>query len=67
MKYYIALFTLLLTGTAMMCAQSTVKMSAVKGNNYGVAYSLPKTSLVITVYYTKTTRKAGELYQYAER
>jgi len=42
-------------------------MSAVKGTDYGVAYSLPKTSIEITVNYTKKTRKIGEFYQYAER
>lgn len=54
-------------GINILPAQNTVKMSAVKGTDYGVAYSLPKTSVVVTVNYTKTTRKAGEFYQYAER
>jgi hypothetical protein len=54
-------------GISILPAQNTVKMSAVKGTDYGVAYSLPKTSVVVTVNYTKTTRKAGEFYQYAER
>lgn len=48
-------------------AQEIVKMSAVKANNYGVAYSLPKTSIDVTVEYTKTVKKAGQFYQYAER
>lgn len=65
MKYYISL--ILLVFTASLPAQNTVKMSAVKANDYGVAYSLPKTSVNITVNYSKTTRKAGEFYQYAER
>ncbi|NDV78354.1 DUF4831 family protein [Dysgonomonas sp. 511] len=42
-------------------------MSAVKSNNYGVAYSLPKTMIEVNAHYTKTTRKVGEFYQYAER
>ncbi|NDV95616.1 DUF4831 family protein [Dysgonomonas sp. 521] len=54
-------------GIGILPAQNTVKMSAIKGNNYGVAYSLPKTTVEVTVNYTKTTRKAGEFYQYAER
>lgn len=65
MKYHISLLLLFITGTVF--AQNTVKMSAVKSNDYGVAYSLPKTSLIVTVEYTKETRKAGEFYQYAER
>lgn len=67
MKYYLGLLFLLFVGMNQLTAQNTVKMSAVKGNDYGVAYSLPKTSITIKVDYTKTTRKAGEFYQYAER
>lgn len=67
MKYYINLLVLLFIGLSQVSAQTTVKMSAVKGNDYGVAYSLPKTSIIITADYTKTTRKVGEFYQYAER
>lgn len=66
MKYYISLFSLLLSST-LLFSQNTVKMSAVKANDYGVAYSLPKTSIVVKAEYTKKTRKAGEFYQYAER
>lgn len=67
MRYYISLLLFFFIGANYGTAQTTVKMSAVKANNYGVAYSLPKTSLVITVGYTKKTRKAGEFFQYAER
>jgi len=62
-----SLLLLLSIGTCQVSAQSTVKMSAVKGNNYGVAYSLPKTSVEISISYTKTIQKVGEFYQYAER
>lgn len=65
MKYYIGLLLVLLTGSSIS-AQNIVKMSAIKANNYGVAYSLPKTGIGVTVEYTKTTRKAGEFYKYAE-
>ncbi|WP_029903134.1 DUF4831 family protein [Prevotella sp. 10(H)] len=67
MKYKISLLVSLFIGINCASAQNTVKMSAVKGNDYGVAYSLPKTSLIVTVEYTKKTRKAGEFFQYAER
>lgn len=67
MKYYIGLLLFLFMGYGQVSAQTTVKMSAVKGNNFGVSYSLPKTSIIITADYTKTTRKVGEFYQYAER
>lgn len=66
MKYCISLLGLLLA-ISSLSAQNTVKMSAVKANDYGVAYSLPKTAIDITVSYTKTARKAGPFYQYAER
>jgi len=42
-------------------------MSAVKSNDYGVSYNLPKTEIVMRVTYTKKTRKAGEFYRFAER
>jgi len=65
MRYYIGLVLFLFAGT--VSSQEIVKMSAVKGNNYGVVYSLPKTIVSVTAEYTKTTRKAGQFYQYAER
>lgn len=69
MKYYISLLLLAFVtiGTSPTIAQTTVKMSAVKSNNYGVAYSLPKTGITVTVSYTKTNYQVGEFYQYAER
>lgn len=69
MKYYISLllFAFITIGTSQLTAQTTVKMSAVKSNNYGVAYSLPKTAIAVKVTYTRTDRKVGEFYQYAER
>ncbi|MBD8347049.1 DUF4831 family protein [Dysgonomonas sp. HGC4] len=64
-RYYIGLLSLLLASA--LPAQNTVKMSAVKSNDFGVAYNLPKTTIVIKADATKTTRKAGEFYEYAER
>ncbi len=66
MKFYIVTFFSFLLSLPVM-AQNTVKMSAVKGNNYGVAYCLPKTEIKIKVTYTKTVKQAGSFYQYAER
>jgi len=65
MKYYIGL--ILIAFSIHASSQSIVKMSAAKGNDFGVAYSLPKTSITITADFSKKTRKAGEFYQYAER
>lgn len=64
-KYYVNLFLLLVT--MPLVAQNTVKMSAIKATDYGVAYSLPKTSIEVSLTYTKKTYKAGEFYQYSER
>lgn len=64
--FVLFLGTLFLTNASLK-AQTTVKMSAVKANNYGVSYTLPKTSLKITATILKTTRTVGEYYQYAER
>ncbi len=64
-RYYIGVLSLLLVSA--LPAQNTVKISAVKSNDYGVAYTLPKTTIVIKADAVKTTRKAGEFYEYAER
>jgi hypothetical protein len=65
MKHCIGILLFFIVGS--LSAQDIVKMSAVKANNYGVTYSLPKTSVNVTVEYTKTVKKAGQFYQYAER
>lgn len=65
MKYCISLLLTIVASTTI-CAQNIVKMSAIKANNYGVTYSLPKTGIAVTVEYTKTTRKTGEFFKYAE-
>ena len=44
-----------------------VKKNAVKANNFGITYSLPKTSLVVDAEVTKVTCKAGPYYKYAEK
>lgn len=43
------------------------KKIAMKSNGYGVTYSLPKTSLVVTAEITQVTCKAGPYYKYAEK
>ncbi|MEN9919391.1 MAG: hypothetical protein RL662_1827 [Bacteroidota bacterium] len=67
MKPYCIGILSLLVLTTNLSAQSTVKMSAVKANNYGVSYTLPKTNIVVKADASKTTRKVGEFYEYAER
>lgn len=43
------------------------KKIAMKSNGYGVTYSLPKTSLVVTAEITQVTCKAGPYHKYAEK
>lgn len=44
-----------------------VKKNAVKANDFGVTYSLPKTNIVVGAEVTKVTCKAGPYYRYAEK
>jgi hypothetical protein len=44
-----------------------VKMNAVKSNDYGIQYRLPKTVLTVTVDYSQTQKKAGPYAKYASR
>ena len=44
---------------SQMCIRDRVKKNAVKANNFGITYSLPKTSLVVDAEVTKVTCKAG--------
>lgn len=67
MKYLICLSLIYLASVIGLSAQKTVRMDAVKGNNYGVAYSLPKSVLEVTIEYSKKTKTAGEFYMYSER
>ncbi|MDR0506889.1 MAG: DUF4831 family protein [Dysgonamonadaceae bacterium] len=46
---------------------NVVKVSAIKSNNYGIQYFLPKTILEIEVEYHKTERKAGVYAKYASK
>lgn len=60
---FIATFTILSVGKS----QSTKRINAIKANDYGVVYSLPQTSLVLTLKVKKSTYNRGEFYQYAQR
>jgi hypothetical protein len=43
------------------------KKIAAKSNDFGITYSLPKTSLVIHIEVIKVTAKAGPYYRYADK
>ena len=66
MKNIIIIASLLL-GMPLMAQTKVVKKNAVKANNFGITYSLPKTSLVVDAEVTNVTCKAGPYYQYAEK
>ncbi|MCL1943259.1 MAG: DUF4831 family protein [Candidatus Azobacteroides sp.] len=52
----------------MIDAQTeAVKITATKGNEYGLTYTLPKTVLNVDIQTTKVKLKAGQFYQYAEK
>ena len=57
----------LLVGTSLAAQTKVVKKNAVKANNFGITYSLPKTSLVVDAEVTKVTCKVGPYYRYAEK
>lgn len=58
---------LILTITVGASAQKTTRVNAIKANDYGVIYSLPKTSFEITLLVKKTIYRKGEFYPYAQR
>ncbi|MCD8264274.1 MAG: DUF4831 family protein [Tannerellaceae bacterium] len=66
MKELIVLACMLLP-LSLPAQTKVVKRSAVKANNYGVTYSLPKTSLVVDAEVIKYTCQAGPYYKYAEK
>lgn len=66
MKNLIIIASLFLS-VPLMAQTKVVKKNAVKANNFGITYSLPKTSLVIHSEVTKVTCKVGPYYKYAEK
>ena len=66
MKNLIIIASLLLS-LPILAQTKVVKKNAVKANNFGITYSLPKTSLIINAEVTKVTCKAGPYYKYAEK
>jgi hypothetical protein len=63
-KYVIlSLFILAITS---LHAQKTTRVNAIKANDYGVIYSLPKTLFEITLLVKKSTYLRGDFYPYAK-
>jgi hypothetical protein len=66
MKHLLSVICLLLCVSAGAQTKVTKKIAA-KSNDFGVTYSLPKTSLTIHIEVIKVTAKAGLYYRYAEK
>lgn len=66
MKHIFIIASMLLS-LPLVAQTKVVKKNAVKANNFGITYSLPKTSLTVDAEVTKVTCKAGPYYQYAEK
>jgi len=63
-KYFILLLSIL--AIPGLHAQKTTRVNAIKANDYGVIYSLPKTSFEITLLVKKSTFQRGDFYPYAK-
>ena len=64
-KSYILALLLIISSCAS--AQKTVRVNAVKANDYGVVYSLPVTSFEVTLTIKKSTYQRGDFYTFAQR
>ena len=64
-KSYI--LTLLLVTSMCGYSQKNVRVNAIKASDYGVVYSLPKTSFEITLTIKKSTYQRGDFYTFAQR
>ncbi len=68
MKHITALVAAIAVGTAAMPAQFNLqRFTALKANDYGLAYSLPVTALEITLQTRHRKVEPGEFYNYARR
>jgi hypothetical protein len=67
MKVNYLILSVLLATAPCTFAQNTIRVNAIKANNYGVVYSLPITSFEVTLLVKKTTCHKGEFYPYAQR
>ena len=66
MKYLIITASLLL-GMTLGAQTKVTKKIAAKSNDFGITYTLPKTSLVVTAEVIKITTQAGPYFRYAEK
>ncbi|MDE6228851.1 MAG: DUF4831 family protein [Muribaculaceae bacterium] len=62
-----SVLALLVAASVSASAQNVTKLAATKANDYGVAYSLPQTTVKIILHARKTVRTPGVFYNYSER
>lgn len=62
-----AIFLAMLVASVTVSAQATHKFSAGKTNEYGLKYSLPNTTMDITLEAVKTVKTPGEFFRYAKK
>lgn len=68
MKRHSLLYLLLALPLVTAFAQTKViKTNALKSNNFGIEYVLPKTVLAVEIEYTETKQTAGQYARYASR
>lgn len=67
MRLLITLFILVAGSCVAVIAQPVQKLSAVKANDYGIIYTLPVTTLDVTIEAEITQREPGEFYKYAKK
>lgn len=67
MRVIYAVFLAFIFAVSGVYGQKTTRVNAVRANDYGVIYSLPKTSVEVTLLVKKTTYQRGDFYQYAQR
>lgn len=67
MRKIILFITAIFICVSSMTQTRVVKTTAMKSNDYGVQYFLPKTILKVDVQYTQIIQQAGQYARYAER
>lgn len=66
MKNFVIIATMLLS-MPLVAQTKVVKKTATKSNDFGITYSLPKTTLLIDAEVTQIKRTIGPYYKYADK
>jgi hypothetical protein len=66
-KFILLLIGIFILADSLFAQTRVIKVNALKANDYGVRYMLPKTLLKVNIEYTETKQKAGTYAKYASR